>query len=511
MKRENIFVSYRRTDLNGNTSGTDIARTIKQHLEISGYKDQVFFDYSEISDDEFERTILREIERSKVMILVLTNDTMYRCVSDHDWVRREILHAVKHNVKIIPIEVDNLFNGYPENLCEELDIIKRLHHSKVHMDSSFENDMNAIIEKRIKPILKPTKSFNFKFAFIALFFIVAIIVTLGIIGSNKENKTIVTTEDVVNSEDNTTSQFKITIHEPTIEELDNLDKGVKIQTNVNSEFNSKSTDNFNLLPEIYREDNTLIYEWGVLDIDINIDDNATELLKEREITYDSSLNYIINRYVCQLISGAFCNYDYQYTDILRAVHTGMDIMYIFEDCNGEVIDRFGFENEELIEAIEEYCINITHEPQDKEIEWVKDRIEFINAEFLPMDLPHTYLTLSITDIELSEECDYITLKYKTPVDDKEGIVKTASKISSMINHNGEITYIKEQYKAFICNQQNIFTFLCYWATILGIDFKYIYYGNNGEYIGQYDIDISNVTELIKRSLVVDLQKFEENR
>ena len=176
MGKNTIFVSYRRTDLNGKTSGTDIARTIKQHLEISGYENRVFFDYSELSDDEFENIILSEIRGCKVFILVLTHDTMHRCVDDDDWVRREILEAAKHNIKIIPIEVDNLFNGYPKDMISDLNIIKRLQHSKVHMDSSFENDMNAIIEARIAPVTKPRKSNKLKHILIALFAIIALVV-----------------------------------------------------------------------------------------------------------------------------------------------------------------------------------------------------------------------------------------------------------------------------------------------------------------------------------------------
>ena len=168
MGKNTIFVSYRRTDLNGNTSGTYIAHTIKQHLEISGYNNQVFLYYNYPSDDVFENIILSEIRGCKVFILVLTHDTMHRCVDDDDCVRREILEAVKHNKKIIPIEVDDLFNGYPEGMISDLDIINRLQHAKVRMDSNFEYYMNAIIEKRIIPIIKPNKTFNYKALLITL-------------------------------------------------------------------------------------------------------------------------------------------------------------------------------------------------------------------------------------------------------------------------------------------------------------------------------------------------------
>ena len=59
-----IFISYRRVDSEGRTSGRDIARTIKLELEKRGYK--VFFDYSEIRDNEFENVILPAIHNSAV-------------------------------------------------------------------------------------------------------------------------------------------------------------------------------------------------------------------------------------------------------------------------------------------------------------------------------------------------------------------------------------------------------------------------------------------------------------
>ena len=148
-----IFISYRRKDCNGLTSGTNIARTIKQQLEIEGYKNRVFFDYSELSDDDFEKIILKAIEGCKVFILVLSKDSMMRCVNDDDWVRREICHAQANGLKIIPIEADNLFNGYPDKFPAELEVIKRIQHTTIHMDSSFERDMRAMIKTRIRPIL----------------------------------------------------------------------------------------------------------------------------------------------------------------------------------------------------------------------------------------------------------------------------------------------------------------------------------------------------------------------
>ena len=76
-----VFISYRRVDSEGRTSGRDIARTIKLELEKRGYG--VFFDYSEIKDNEFEDTILPAIHNSKVFIIVLSKDAPPDYYSNH--------------------------------------------------------------------------------------------------------------------------------------------------------------------------------------------------------------------------------------------------------------------------------------------------------------------------------------------------------------------------------------------------------------------------------------------
>ncbi len=174
-----IFISYRREDSQGLISGTNIARSIKQQLEIEGYKGRVFFDYSELSDSDFERVILSAIEQCKVFVLVLSKDSMMRCTNPNDWVRREILHAVKYGLKIIPIEPDNLFNGYPANFPDELRVVQREQHSKIHMDSSFERDVRAMIEQRIEPTL-PKRNYKGAFRWTLAALVAVVLIGSGI-------------------------------------------------------------------------------------------------------------------------------------------------------------------------------------------------------------------------------------------------------------------------------------------------------------------------------------------
>lgn len=146
-----IFISYRRTDSEGNISGRDIARLLSKEFKLYGYK--TFFDYSELKDNDFAQTIIPAIENCKIFILVLTKDSLVRCSNTDDWVRQEIKTAIDNNVKIITVNPDNAFNGWPEQLPEELLSIKTIQMSAIDMNSNFEVTVKHMIENRILPVL----------------------------------------------------------------------------------------------------------------------------------------------------------------------------------------------------------------------------------------------------------------------------------------------------------------------------------------------------------------------
>ncbi|MDE6779527.1 MAG: hypothetical protein K2J51_08700, partial [Alistipes sp.] len=71
-----IFISYRRSNEQLRTNGTEVARTIKQQLELRGYRGRIFFDYSvKEMDGYFENVILSNLEKCKVLILVLSRES----------------------------------------------------------------------------------------------------------------------------------------------------------------------------------------------------------------------------------------------------------------------------------------------------------------------------------------------------------------------------------------------------------------------------------------------------
>lgn len=154
-----LFISYRRKDSVGKEWGTSLARNVYQALESRGYKGRVFLDHNNIGPEDFEVKILNTIKKSRVFIFILTKESLIRCDSEGDWVRREILQALESKIKMIFINPDNEFqNDYPENLPNELMFIKTVNHIELRTGSGFERDMDSIVNNYINPIYQDIKS-----------------------------------------------------------------------------------------------------------------------------------------------------------------------------------------------------------------------------------------------------------------------------------------------------------------------------------------------------------------
>lgn len=147
-----IFISYRRVDINGK-SNVATARTFKFALEDKGYN--VFFDYSECTDDLFEDKILPAIRTCRCFLLVLTAGALDRCKNEGDWLRREIEEAMKYSRKIVPVTPDdNLFDGYPSDLPQLLETLPKIQVTTIHMGRIFEKCIDTLVEDRIPPRIK---------------------------------------------------------------------------------------------------------------------------------------------------------------------------------------------------------------------------------------------------------------------------------------------------------------------------------------------------------------------
>ena len=88
-----IFISYRRE------GGAQYARILQLMLQQRGYR--VFLDYDELTDGVFSDHIKTAIKESPIFMLVLSKESMRRCINADDWVRQEIALAIeqqKHTV-----------------------------------------------------------------------------------------------------------------------------------------------------------------------------------------------------------------------------------------------------------------------------------------------------------------------------------------------------------------------------------------------------------------------------
>lgn len=145
-----IFISYRRD------GGSYYARILKAELEKRGYADRVFLDYDGLKDGRFDNRIMQAIDGARIFIFILSPGALERCKDEEDWVRKEILYAIEHERHIIPINFDNLFDGFPSQIPEKIrEALGQHQFSKIDSESLLEASMDKLIGERIAPVVAP--------------------------------------------------------------------------------------------------------------------------------------------------------------------------------------------------------------------------------------------------------------------------------------------------------------------------------------------------------------------
>ena len=97
-KRYDVFISYRRS------TGSQLASLLKVHLQLRGLS--VFLDVTELGSGEFDNNILLNIANSSNFVLILTSNSLDRCIGDvliQDWVHKELRCALQCGVPVIPV------------------------------------------------------------------------------------------------------------------------------------------------------------------------------------------------------------------------------------------------------------------------------------------------------------------------------------------------------------------------------------------------------------------------
>ena len=144
-----IFFCYSRSDFDGRRIGREIARNIQCELMKRGFR--VFFDYSEFTDLSDFQLIQSAIYHSRNFILLLTKGIFDGCSNLDNIIRKEIECAIKADCNIIPIDIDNQFNGFPKSFPASLELLTRLQIHNINLDSLFQVCLD-FLEKRVLKI-----------------------------------------------------------------------------------------------------------------------------------------------------------------------------------------------------------------------------------------------------------------------------------------------------------------------------------------------------------------------
>lgn len=89
-----VFVSYRRSD-------AFTANLVAEKLKAIGYS--VFFDVETLRGGVFNEQLYEVIKNCSDVVLVLPPNGLDRCVSEEDWIRKEICYAMECQKNIIPV------------------------------------------------------------------------------------------------------------------------------------------------------------------------------------------------------------------------------------------------------------------------------------------------------------------------------------------------------------------------------------------------------------------------
>ena len=141
-KKYDIFISYRRE------TGAQYARILQLMLIQRGYK--VFLDYDELRDGTFSDRIKAAIKDAIVFMPVLSAGSMERCVSEDDWVAKEIQLAVQEGKHFVPIDPDRTFDGFPQGIPKTIkDAIEGNQHSEVYFGQLLGASVEQMITDRL--------------------------------------------------------------------------------------------------------------------------------------------------------------------------------------------------------------------------------------------------------------------------------------------------------------------------------------------------------------------------
>lgn len=154
--RYDLFMSYRRD------GGGEVATIIQ--LALEKFKKSVFLDVMELQVGRFDERILEVIEQSDAFVLVMSEGCLDRCVNKSDWLKREIVHAISLDKRVIPIHLPKF--SFPDEeklslLPDEMRVLPNL--QAVAWDAAnVDTTVRRILDAMVSPQWRPSREVKTK-------------------------------------------------------------------------------------------------------------------------------------------------------------------------------------------------------------------------------------------------------------------------------------------------------------------------------------------------------------
>lgn len=146
-----IFINYRRGD-------TTAGYAISLYQLFNVYFEKVFLDVNDINiGEDFNVRILKELKETEVLVVLIGKNWLSisypngkrRLDNPKDFVRKEIVYALKKNILIVPIIFDNVEIPKTEDLPTVLNKLVTKNFFRIHHEKFFED-----VDKLIQNILR---------------------------------------------------------------------------------------------------------------------------------------------------------------------------------------------------------------------------------------------------------------------------------------------------------------------------------------------------------------------
>ncbi len=131
-----VFISYRRD------SDSQTARLLRAELQQRCLR--VFLDVDDLRSGHFDEALLERIRESRNFLVILSQDSLDRCSSPEDWLRREVACALAENKNVVPIMMPDFAFPAEDKLPDDLRFL-RLHNGVPYSHYFFAAMMDKIM------------------------------------------------------------------------------------------------------------------------------------------------------------------------------------------------------------------------------------------------------------------------------------------------------------------------------------------------------------------------------